>query len=661
MLEEIIICLFGIIQDLLTINRGELPRQLLNAAWSFERQAFSLWSETLRIDTQANKNVLRRYIINLLGYDGNGNSIRVSGGMLQNQRLRSFIVYTAKLLPRILSRRALRAVRFGLTDDSKEEQGGFLVAKQYGVLSPAFILFLCNFHRITQKLRDPAHFGSAYITPTAYDRILATLQVIARSCETRREAMMIVNCLLAYGRKTLRPSKMQQLISFVDACVGSFSQWALFTVICVLTMGLFTTSAVEGLHSIVARSEEKGGWGLTASHDCHAIVDKGEETTRARRAEKELKTHRWASTRNSFVSAPLKDADIYLQPVMRKALERIFQRANKVHVTFYERQGDVGVHWQVADPANRGSGASSRPGSVGPRFLRIRIIVLCKHCDGHYFLLCTCFLYQRELYICEHIAAVKRLFFDVFADVHFRYHLVYALTGLATASGRTRTDGQFDGPGIKGVLKKDVAIAIEDMPDGRDGVGAWLQEGGLAWVPKSTPVWGIVSEALYMQELAIRHGEQNEDTTDRTETFVQNEDVGLATHSLTVGMGHDGEHVPIWVQKGNHFYTFYMSYMRERASHQATYAGRADFLQMMRYTRATMDDQDSALENFDAAPRLPSPDCLDMHDNTRCDSCQATPIVGARFKCTICANTEFCATCGAKDLHPADHPLLKSG
>ena len=42
-----------------------------------------------------------------------------------------------------------------------------------------------------------------------------------------------------------------------------------------------------------------------------------------------------------------------------------------------------------------------------------------------------------------------------------------------------------------------------------------------------------------------------------------------------------------------------------------------------------------------------------------CDGCSVSPIVGLRFKCTVCHDFDLCANCEAKDQHPADHPLLK--
>ena len=35
---------------------------------------------------------------------------------------------------------------------------------------------------------------------------------------------------------------------------------------------------------------------------------------------------------------------------------------------------------------------------------------------------------------------------------------------------------------------------------GRNGVQAWLKEGCMSWIPKSTPIWGTVSEKRYLRE-----------------------------------------------------------------------------------------------------------------------------------------------------------------
>ena len=50
-------------------------------------------------------------------------------------------------------------------------------------------------------------------------------------------------------------------------------------------------------------------------------------------------------------------------------------------------------------------------------------------------------------------------------------------------------------------------------------------------------------------------------------------------------------------------------------------------------------------------------------DNTRhetiiCDGCGANPVIGVRFMCSVCADTDFCQTCEKNGVHN-QHPLLK--
>jgi len=47
------------------------------------------------------------------------------------------------------------------------------------------------------------------------------------------------------------------------------------------------------------------------------------------------------------------------------------------------------------------------------------------------------------------------------------------------------------------------------------------------------------------------------------------------------------------------------------------------------------------------------------HGNVRCDGCDVFPIVGPRYNCTVCPDFDLCAKCEAASVHPAEHPLLK--
>lgn len=46
-----------------------------------------------------------------------------------------------------------------------------------------------------------------------------------------------------------------------------------------------------------------------------------------------------------------------------------------------------------------------------------------------------------------------------------------------------------------------------------------------------------------------------------------------------------------------------------------------------------------------------------VHTHVTCDECLASPIVGVRYKCVVCADFDVCATCEAKTTHA--HPFLK--
>lgn len=54
-----------------------------------------------------------------------------------------------------------------------------------------------------------------------------------------------------------------------------------------------------------------------------------------------------------------------------------------------------------------------------------------------------------------------------------------------------------------------------------------------------------------------------------------------------------------------------------------------------------------------------SPNSPTTHDGVTCDGCGVSPIVGARFKCTVCHDYDLCEMCEAKGSHDAAHPLVK--
>jgi sequestosome 1 len=46
-----------------------------------------------------------------------------------------------------------------------------------------------------------------------------------------------------------------------------------------------------------------------------------------------------------------------------------------------------------------------------------------------------------------------------------------------------------------------------------------------------------------------------------------------------------------------------------------------------------------------------------VHQGVECDGCQVSPIVGHRYKCSVCQDFDFCSNCEEKIDHL--HPFLK--
>lgn len=45
------------------------------------------------------------------------------------------------------------------------------------------------------------------------------------------------------------------------------------------------------------------------------------------------------------------------------------------------------------------------------------------------------------------------------------------------------------------------------------------------------------------------------------------------------------------------------------------------------------------------------------HENYECDGCGVFPIIGTRYKCSVCKNFDFCSRC--EEFVPHDHAFLK--
>ena len=146
----------------------------------------------------------------------------------------------------------------------------------------------------------------------------------------------------------------------------------------------------------------------------HAILDKSNEKLKVGAAERDVAAHDRAASVGELTGENaeiLAEADKFLTKLGFSLLRHQVDEAKLYNVTFI-RKGPV--HWRVIRQK------WMTPKSIGPKFQHVRIVVLCRGPDGHLFLLCSCFYYQRMLLLCRHIVAVKETMVDVFQDVWYR-------------------------------------------------------------------------------------------------------------------------------------------------------------------------------------------------------------------------------------------------
>ena len=48
-----------------------------------------------------------------------------------------------------------------------------------------------------------------------------------------------------------------------------------------------------------------------------------------------------------------------------------------------------------------------------------------------------------------------------------------------------------------------------------------------------------------------------------------------------------------------------------------------------------------------------------IHEGITCDGCGVTPIVGSRYKCSVCQNFDYCEFCEEKHAEEHQHPFIK--
>ncbi|KYQ91468.1 ZZ-type zinc finger-containing protein [Tieghemostelium lacteum] len=77
-------------------------------------------------------------------------------------------------------------------------------------------------------------------------------------------------------------------------------------------------------------------------------------------------------------------------------------------------------------------------------------------------------------------------------------------------------------------------------------------------------------------------------------------------------------------------------------------------------TEENVNNNNNNNTTSNSTPSSPTTNAVE-HVGVACDGCGMSPLIGNRFKCTICPNYDLCSSCEQKGavVHPTEHPLLK--
>lgn len=81
--------------------------------------------------------------------------------------------------------------------------------------------------------------------------------------------------------------------------------------------------------------------------------------------------------------------------------------------------------------------------------------------------------------------------------------------------------------------------------------------------------------------------------------------------------------------------------------------------ELIQKLKETLNKSPDPADEKVALPQQSEEENNSVHTNVRCDVCNMSPILGVRFKCTVCMNFDLCSKCEKSNIHSADHPLLK--
>jgi hypothetical protein len=338
-LSSVVIPLAHLISDVLKVTPAQ-DRQLLNAAWTFEALRFAMFPGLGITDTQANTNLLRRYVLSMLSKDGNNKNIIAAQCLLEDQQGRTMNKFMCILLPKILPTKALRKVNAFPMDGDLQLRGSVGAGKAHDILNKSVVVIPCSFHSINQEIQD---LLTSRVPTHVIELIKGTLYDVNRRYETEDEARRALICLLVYAANTLDGNNFKTLDEYVGKQYSTLPKWGFFAMLLILTFNTYTTSSIEGDHGVTKRTKT-GGMGLGKSSGLTAILEMRQGAVQTRAANSTLQTATHASGFITSDPQELRQMSHFLTDYGYQRQVKLFNRLKHLKMEFVDSENP---HWYI--------------------------------------------------------------------------------------------------------------------------------------------------------------------------------------------------------------------------------------------------------------------------------------------------------------------------
>jgi len=97
---------------------------------------------------------------------------------------------------------------------------------------------------------------------------------------------------------------------------------------------------------------------------------------------------------------------------------------------------------------------------------------------------------------------------------------------------------------------------------------------------------------------------------------------------------------------------------KKELKHKSCKSGKRDDLHPNQISEEKKDGELIEPEN-QKPNQLPNVESKTVHFRISCDMCQASPIVGIRYKCSVCPDYDLCEKCESENWRQHSHPMIK--